>query len=286
MDIPTDCPTRERAGWTGDAQLYSKTASLFMNVMPFFEKWLADLAAEQYPSGAVGSTVPNVLGFHNTEEWERISPTVTHPKLSVLIGNKPGEPSIIRRFSGLGRCSGQFLPWTLYLCYGDRSILEKQYNSAKAWVEYMRANAKLANERYKDSPAYSTYTDGELDADYIWDTKYHWGESLEADINIQELNHDYDERASISEPIVATAYYAFIDKAPRTNGLHSWGNKKMRKLIAHICTRRSRGSIIGILSIRMEQSWKAGKRLMCGYWPLIWRKRRRSKQLRISWQGW
>lgn len=207
MDIPTDCPTRERAGWTGDAQLYGKTASIFMNVLPFFEKWLEDLAAEQFADGAVGNTVPNVLGLHNTEEWERLRQTVTNPKQAALIGNRPGEPSIIDGSAGWGDAA-VIMPWTLYVCYGDRSLLEKQYASAKAWVEYMRSNAKNANERYKDSLAYATRTDGELDAEYIWDTKYHWGEWLEADVNIKDLKVDYQERAAISEPLVATAYYA------------------------------------------------------------------------------
>ncbi|MGO4371925.1 family 78 glycoside hydrolase catalytic domain, partial [Paenibacillus sp. MCAF20] len=57
MEVPTDCPTRERAGWTGDAQVYARTSSDFMNVYPFFEKWMADLAVEQFQGGSVPSTV-------------------------------------------------------------------------------------------------------------------------------------------------------------------------------------------------------------------------------------
>jgi len=211
LDVPTDCPTRERAGWTGDAQIYCKTASWFMNVLPFFEKWLEDLAAEQYASGAVGSTIPNVLGYHNTEEWERVRSDTTDPKRASLIGNRPGEPSILDGSAGWGDAA-VIIPWTMYLCYGDRRILERQYASAKAWVEYMRMNAKHANDRYMDTPAYATYTEGELDAEYIWDTKYHWGEWLEADIDIKELKLDYEERASEGDPIVATAYYAWSAK--------------------------------------------------------------------------
>ncbi len=42
LDVPTDCPTRERSPWTGDSQVYCRTAADFMNVYPFFEKWMQD----------------------------------------------------------------------------------------------------------------------------------------------------------------------------------------------------------------------------------------------------
>ncbi len=62
LDVPTDCPQRdERLGWTGDAQAFSPTAAFNMDVAAFFTKWLADMAADQFASGAVPHVVPNVL---------------------------------------------------------------------------------------------------------------------------------------------------------------------------------------------------------------------------------
>src|SRR6185436_18706100 len=57
-DIPTDCPTRERAGWTGDWQIYVETAAYLYDVAGFSRKWLHDLAAEQWENGAVTNLVP------------------------------------------------------------------------------------------------------------------------------------------------------------------------------------------------------------------------------------
>src|SRR5207237_6317535 len=52
LDVPTDCPQRdERLGWTGDAQVFARTAAFNMDVAGVFSKWLADLAADQDPSG-------------------------------------------------------------------------------------------------------------------------------------------------------------------------------------------------------------------------------------------
>ncbi|CAM4258086.1 alpha-L-rhamnosidase [Paenibacillus endophyticus] len=209
MEIPTDCPTRERAGWTGDAQLYCRTASDFMNVYPFFEKWMADLAAEQFPDGSVGSTVPTVIGHHSMEEWERFAKVNTDPMLA-LRRPKPGTASMLDGSSGWGDAA-VIIPWTLYLCYGDKGILERQFDSAKAWVDYMAACAKTESEEFKDSPFYHNYTEGELDAHYIWDSKFHWGEWLEADTNFNDIvSAMTSSRGSI--PFVATAYFAYSSR--------------------------------------------------------------------------
>lgn len=206
MEVPTDCPTRERAAWTGDAQVFSRTAADFMNVYPFFEKWMADLAAEQFQDGSVGSTVPTVLGHHSIEEWERVSRQITNPMMAMR-RPKPGTAGMLDGSSGWGDAA-VIIPWTMYLCYGDKTILENQFESAKAWVDYMAACARNENERFKDTPAYQNYTDGELDANYIWDTKFHWGEWLEADSEFNDLA-SVMSKSQGCYPDVATAYYAY-----------------------------------------------------------------------------
>ena len=62
LDVPTDCPQRdERLGWTGDAEVFSRTAAYNFNVNNFFAKWLKDLAAEQYENGAIPFVIPDIL---------------------------------------------------------------------------------------------------------------------------------------------------------------------------------------------------------------------------------
>lgn len=70
LDVPTDCPTRERSPWTGDSQVYCRTATDFMNVYPFFEKWMQEFTADQLASGKLKSTIPS--GSKNVEENERV----------------------------------------------------------------------------------------------------------------------------------------------------------------------------------------------------------------------
>jgi alpha-L-rhamnosidase len=111
LDVPTDCPQRdERMGWTGDAQVFSRTAAFNMNVNNFFAKWLRDVEADQRPDGSVPFVIPNVLG-----------PTA---------GGATGWADV-----------ATIIPWNMYLAYGDTRILEQQYASMKAWVGYMQQNS-------------------------------------------------------------------------------------------------------------------------------------------------
>jgi alpha-L-rhamnosidase len=140
LDVPTDCPQRdERLGWTGDAQVFAATAAFNRDVAGFFTKWLADLAADQFEDGRVPHVVPNVL------------PTSG--------GNEPGG-------SAAWGDAAVIIPWTIYLEYGDRRLLEHQYPSMARWVDFERRRAGPAfvwagDPHFGDWLAYATG-----DADY------------------------------------------------------------------------------------------------------------------------
>lgn len=117
LDVPTDCPQRdERLGWTGDAQIFARTACYNMNTALFFRKWLKDLSYNQMPDGAVSVVVPDVLkgGFIDT---------------------------VTKTTAGWGDAA-VICPWTIYLCYGDTNVLRDQYSSMKKWIDYIRAQGK------------------------------------------------------------------------------------------------------------------------------------------------
>lgn len=153
LDVPTDCPQRdERLGWTGDAQVFARTSAYLSNVVPFFRKWLHDLKVEQAElDGGVPFVVPNVLSekAQSASAW--------------------GDAAVI-------------IPWTLYLCYGDKRVLEEQYDSMKAWVEFIRRQG---------------------DNEYLWNSGFHFGDWLALDSRPDSYI------GATARDFVATAYYAY-----------------------------------------------------------------------------
>ncbi|MGI5900152.1 MAG: family 78 glycoside hydrolase catalytic domain [Christensenellales bacterium] len=118
LDVPTDCPQRdERMGWTGDAQVFFGTAAYNMDVSAFYSKFCYDLMKEQM---AIGGAVPVVIPKHDVKQT--------------------------------GACAwgdaATIIPWRMYAYYGDINILKQQYDSMKAWVEYIRRHdEKTGNSR-------------------------------------------------------------------------------------------------------------------------------------------
>ncbi|MFY9154208.1 MAG: family 78 glycoside hydrolase catalytic domain [Prolixibacteraceae bacterium] len=152
LDVPTDCPQRdERLGWTGDAQVFSMTAAFNFNVASFYTKWMRDVEADQLPTGRVPHVIPDVLhGDGGSTAWADVSVIV---------------------------------PWTTYLSYGDKRILEVQYPSMKAWVDFMkdRAGEKL-----------------------LWTGDNHFGDWLA----FATTRSDYPG-ATTEKDLIATAYFAY-----------------------------------------------------------------------------
>lgn len=206
LDVPVDCPTRERNAWSGDAMIYCKTASYFMNTLSFFEKWLEDQRIEQYESGKLGITFPSTSSVHNPEELKKVQSINPAMALAGPTGNgNAGEDSV-----GWGD-SCVWIPYQLYLMYGERKILETHYNTAKRWLDYSLRCMEERNPLYADKP---WYING--DGKYIYDTRFHygeWNEPLPPAPEVIELfanggtAADYvSHMAKYGKPEVATAY--------------------------------------------------------------------------------
>ncbi len=208
MDVPTDCPTRERSPWTGDSQIYVRTAADFMNVYPFFEKWLLDLNVEQYASGKIANTIPATISVHNPVEWKRQRETinsVTDPTIKMIMEMAMGDldnGSLADGSSGWGD-TATITPYILYLCYGDPQILDNQYDSAKKWVDYIVGEAQKTNPTYSDLK----YNQNPDDAQLVWDTGYHWGEWLEPDVKYEDDQQRIISLYQNPQYLVATMYY-------------------------------------------------------------------------------
>lgn len=115
LEVPTDCPQRdERLGWTGDAQVFIRTACFNMDVRGFFHKWMQDARDAQSERGGIPAVIPDTLEDHHEDG-----------------GPAWADANII-------------CPWTIYLCYADKQILEEHYDSMARYMDFM------ANYRCKD----------------------------------------------------------------------------------------------------------------------------------------
>lgn len=124
LAIPTDCPQRERAGWTGDIQIFAPTAATNMGVAPFLSRWLDNLRHDQEPDGSVPIIVPMPPSMRG---WSDDSREVFD------IGS-------IRSAAGWGDAV-IIVPWVLYQRYGDRRVLEENFAAMVAWVEHQACSA-------------------------------------------------------------------------------------------------------------------------------------------------
>ena len=206
LDVPMDCPTRERNAWTGDAMIYCRTAAYFMDVRQFFKKWLIDQTIEQYASGKVGITFPSTSSVHNPEEL----PFIQEKDPAMALAGPTGDGNIGEDSVGWGD-SAVWIPYQMYLMYGDAEFLKEHYDTAKKWVAFSLRCMKEQNPMYADKPWYANGN-----GDLIYDTRFHygeWNEPLPPAPEVIELfakggtAADYvAHMAKYGKPEVATAY--------------------------------------------------------------------------------
>ncbi|MGW9112126.1 family 78 glycoside hydrolase catalytic domain [Microbacterium sp. NPDC055683] len=160
VDLPTDCPQRdERLGWTGDIQVFAPTASFLYDTTGMLSSWLKDLAVEQLPDGTVPWYVPVVPG---RAMWTPIRP-----------GAAWGDAAVLT-------------PWDLWRASGDRALLQRQWPSARSWVDLMA---------------------GRRDADGLWTGDFQLGDWLDP-----SAPPDAPAEAMTDRDLVASAYLSWSSR--------------------------------------------------------------------------
>jgi alpha-L-rhamnosidase len=109
--IPTDCPQREKNGWTGDAHLAAETGLYNFDMAASYAKWLQDIQDEQRDDGALPGIVP-------TAGW------------GYAWGNGPAWDSAYL-----------LIAWRLYEFCGDIRVLERHYENFKRYLDYVASRS-------------------------------------------------------------------------------------------------------------------------------------------------
>lgn len=141
VDIPTDCPQRERAGWAGDINVFIETANYLTDTRKFISKWMKDFVGAQEKNGALPYIIPEV-------------PAIGAGKSSAGWSDAIAE-----------------VPLAQYLFYGEIEEITAAYETVKRFVNYNRGRARRRHlfHIYRIEPYFN----------YILDTGFHYGEWLE-----------------------------------------------------------------------------------------------------------
>ncbi len=184
ISIPTDCPQRERAGWTADIQVFAPTAAYNQDMTAFLERWLDSMEAEQLSDGQIPCVVPFSISYQN----------------SLKLQSKEGCCS-----AGWSEAC-IIVPYTIYKMYGNFNILKKYYPMMKRWMNYVTYRAENFNpdnfEKKKNkSPA-------EIENHkYLWNTGWHYGDWMIPSISKGMMGSVKGAKAT--KEFIASVYYAY-----------------------------------------------------------------------------
>ena len=171
LDLPTDCPTRERLGWTGDAQVFFNTGAYLMNTASFFRKWLVDMEDAQMKNGLLPAVFPN--------------------QGCDMMYNATG--------SSVGWADAIYLiPYRYYKQYGDISILKECWPMIQRYAEYLWANMGMRDKKEGKANPHNAYT---------YEKGVHLGEWLEPE---EFRDKVYGTQAKHPEECTAYFYYSMV----------------------------------------------------------------------------
>ena len=169
VDVPTDCPTREKSGFSGDCQVFTETALYLMDCYPVYRKWLLEQQATQDESGCIKQVAPycrKVTSFCD---------------------------------SSAGWCDSiEIVPYKLWRRYNDDTVVRENYECLKQWLNFCLERNKTTRDEYQWLP--------EDLQPFFADQGMHWGEWLEPGTNVVAYMTNIGQHG---EPEVATAYLAY-----------------------------------------------------------------------------
>lgn len=107
---PTDCPQREKGGYTGDGQVVAEASMHDFQMAAFYTNWLNDMMDVQEPGGRIPNTAPQIIGGNGG-------------------GVAWGSAYVL-------------IPWWMYHYYNDTRVLKEHYPTMKKWLAFLHTLAR------------------------------------------------------------------------------------------------------------------------------------------------
>lgn len=161
LSIPTDCPQREKAGWTGDIGIYARTALLNEDVTSFLERWLLSVRADQGGNGAIPIVVPYDGGY---------------PMSELFFGPMFQETGTIGSAGWGDACV--LVPWAMYCITGNTIVIREYLDVMQKWCQYILKRCEMPLEGGKIPAKYDRY---------LWNGGYHQGDWLVPSLSKEEM---------------------------------------------------------------------------------------------------
>lgn len=212
VGIPTDCPTREKAGWTGDVVTYGETALYNQEMTAFFEDWLESIRREQKENGHVMNTVPLIKNY-----------------IQQTYAGSLGWGDVILT-----------LPMQLYRLCGDRSVLAACRDAMEKWVNAMQAAAGEIPRGMDDGPENENQH-------YLINTGFHFGDWLVPSVKNEAGFSDGPASSFLTMNVVDTALLAadadlfaevldLLDEPEKAEEYRIYAKRVRRAFLEELCT--------------------------------------------------
>ena len=171
LELPSDCPTRERLGWTGDAQIFFDTGAYLMDTAAFFKKWMRDMEDSRKKNGLLPAVLP----------YQGVS----------MMYDATG--------SSVGWADAVYLiPYRYYLRYGDKAVLEQTWPMVEKYADYLMTHLGLTDKKAAKANPYNGFT---------YEKGVHLGEWLEPE---EFRDKVYGAQAKHPEECTAYLHYSMV----------------------------------------------------------------------------
>lgn len=222
VDIPTDCPTRERLGWTGDYQVFVSTAVRYFDVLGFSRKWLQSVRDDQLDDGRITNFAP---------DGRQIK--VNMNQQSVMMTGSAGWGDAI-----------VYVPWVLYREYGDSQVLIENWDAMKQWSKWTLEMART--KRHQSRVERSAFP---LPHEkYLWDGTFHWGEWIEP--------REHDADGNPINPVNADPMGWFMADKGEVGTAFLYRTTQMMAKIALILGKRSEADTYTQTALKILDAWQ------------------------------
>jgi alpha-L-rhamnosidase len=223
VDVPTDCPTRERVAWTGDYQVFISTATRLRDVLGFSRKWLRSVRDDQLEDGRIANFSPDGRRIKNNLD----------DQFAMMTGSAGWGDAIVA------------VPWALYEEYGDEAVLAENWDAMDRWVKWALEKARTTRHHARAQLA----PEPETFEEYLWDGTFHWGEWTEP--------KKRDADGKLIDPVQDNPMAWFMEDKGEVGTAYVYRSAATLSRAAHVLGRTEDAAKYAEIAESVRQAWQA-----------------------------